>query len=481
MKAGRNDPCPCGSGKKYKKCCMGKDEVVNQETFLWHRVKHAIQDMPEKLLKFTEKQYGRDALLQAWDEFIFLEDEDFSLNSPHLQVFMPWLFFDWLPFHAEATDEESELRPIAQLFLEKQGHQQDPLLVRYLEQCCAAPFSFYDILSVRPGESFVLRDIFTGEELDVTEHSGSRHAQAGYILFAKVVKIDNLALLEGSASLLFPPTEKFSILELRQEIEDECGSLDPITLKDFDDEMLQIYHEIYYRLHHPTMPRLQNSEGSPLLFQQLIYDIPSPQVAFDALKSHVNDMQEDELLADAQFSPEGELRSVELPWLKQADGNDPSLGKSVLGHIKIEGKQLTAEVNSESRALRFRQLMDKLLPTAHYKTSVIESPQAMLAQAKKGSKTAHAKQHREDLDQLHAHPEVQAQITEILREHYRRWPEEKLPALKGKTPLQAIKTKDGREMVEALIRDFELKNQDAKPPIDPAIFTELRERLGLKE
>lgn len=24
-KAGRNDPCPCGSGKKYKKCCYGKD------------------------------------------------------------------------------------------------------------------------------------------------------------------------------------------------------------------------------------------------------------------------------------------------------------------------------------------------------------------------------------------------------------------------------------------------------------------------
>jgi uncharacterized protein len=24
LKAGRNDPCPCGSGKKYKKCCLGK-------------------------------------------------------------------------------------------------------------------------------------------------------------------------------------------------------------------------------------------------------------------------------------------------------------------------------------------------------------------------------------------------------------------------------------------------------------------------
>jgi len=24
---GRNDPCPCGSGKKYKQCCLRKDEA----------------------------------------------------------------------------------------------------------------------------------------------------------------------------------------------------------------------------------------------------------------------------------------------------------------------------------------------------------------------------------------------------------------------------------------------------------------------
>src|SRR3989344_4053181 len=34
MKVGRNDRCPCGSGKKYKRCCLGKefgpvpDEVI---------------------------------------------------------------------------------------------------------------------------------------------------------------------------------------------------------------------------------------------------------------------------------------------------------------------------------------------------------------------------------------------------------------------------------------------------------------------
>lgn len=26
-KIGRNDPCPCGSGKKYKKCCLNKDQI----------------------------------------------------------------------------------------------------------------------------------------------------------------------------------------------------------------------------------------------------------------------------------------------------------------------------------------------------------------------------------------------------------------------------------------------------------------------
>ena len=30
-KPGRNDPCPCGSGNKYKKCCLPKEEAVERE------------------------------------------------------------------------------------------------------------------------------------------------------------------------------------------------------------------------------------------------------------------------------------------------------------------------------------------------------------------------------------------------------------------------------------------------------------------
>jgi tetratricopeptide (TPR) repeat protein len=28
VRPGRNDPCPCGSGKKYKKCCLARDQAA---------------------------------------------------------------------------------------------------------------------------------------------------------------------------------------------------------------------------------------------------------------------------------------------------------------------------------------------------------------------------------------------------------------------------------------------------------------------
>jgi hypothetical protein len=31
MSVGRNDPCPCNSGLKYKRCCLNKDELRRQE------------------------------------------------------------------------------------------------------------------------------------------------------------------------------------------------------------------------------------------------------------------------------------------------------------------------------------------------------------------------------------------------------------------------------------------------------------------
>lgn len=41
MRAGRNDPCPCGSGKKYKKCCLAKDQEKQRQQVEVERVQMA--------------------------------------------------------------------------------------------------------------------------------------------------------------------------------------------------------------------------------------------------------------------------------------------------------------------------------------------------------------------------------------------------------------------------------------------------------
>ena len=39
-KPGRNDPCPCGSGNKYKKCCLSKDQAMEREGHAEARARH---------------------------------------------------------------------------------------------------------------------------------------------------------------------------------------------------------------------------------------------------------------------------------------------------------------------------------------------------------------------------------------------------------------------------------------------------------
>jgi hypothetical protein len=57
--------------------------------------------------------------------------------------------------------------------------------------------------------------------------------------------------------------------------------------------------------------------------------------------------------------------------------------------------------------------------------------------------------------------------------------DEKIPALGGKTPRQAIRTKHGRQSVAALIDQIERGGQDMMPPLDPTIVRELRQTLKI--
>jgi tetratricopeptide (TPR) repeat protein len=54
-KVGRNEPCPCGSGEKYKRCCLKKHEAAGHANDTALKVKQKEQ---ERLIKRIEKAFG---------------------------------------------------------------------------------------------------------------------------------------------------------------------------------------------------------------------------------------------------------------------------------------------------------------------------------------------------------------------------------------------------------------------------------------
>ena len=58
---GRNDPCPCGSGKKFKKCHMGREDEL-----LWEgRGEASLEEMGARIASLPAVEYGRSKEMLA--------------------------------------------------------------------------------------------------------------------------------------------------------------------------------------------------------------------------------------------------------------------------------------------------------------------------------------------------------------------------------------------------------------------------------
>lgn len=167
---GRNDPCPCGSGRKYKHCCL----LVSGGS--------PARPLPERVRWVWEK-------LQWWIERAGPEDEVFqamiALHGPR------------------RVDDDDELGlsidmdMAASLILFADGavqdflHQRGPLLPEdernLVTQWALNDASLFQVEAVRRGEGVDLRDLRTGDRVAVTERKGSEVLVAGDVLFGHPV------------------------------------------------------------------------------------------------------------------------------------------------------------------------------------------------------------------------------------------------------------------------------------------------------
>jgi tetratricopeptide (TPR) repeat protein len=70
-KPGRNDPCHCGSGKKYKKCCQPKELAAEGEVIAKEQVARAEREVARRL----EQKAAKAAALEHFHEMADVDEE----------------------------------------------------------------------------------------------------------------------------------------------------------------------------------------------------------------------------------------------------------------------------------------------------------------------------------------------------------------------------------------------------------------------
>lgn len=480
MRARRNDPCPCGSGKKYKQCHGASVGTrVPPEELAWRRVRRALDGHPSRMMSFIERVYGPDAIHEAWDAFTLWQDDGppFDPSTPHLQVFLPWFFHHWEPDPADTEIEDPSLhgRSPTRVLLERRGGRLEPVLRRYLEACLEVPFSFHEVLGCEPGRSLRTRDLFTGLEHDVREASASRTLRVGDAFFGQVVSVDGVTVIESCSALVIPPRDKLALIDFREDVSDG-RPFSTEMMRDWDIEVREAYLDLADHLLNPPPPRFRNTDGEDIVFHRLHFEIESPREAFDALGDLALDETVEELLEGADFE-DGELRRATITWKVAGNPTHGGWENTVLGHIEIDGRELRAEVNSARRATRLRDVIEERLGerVRHVRTEVERVPDATDEEGTSAPATD-AGERPGWLDE----PEVLEQVRQVVAAHYESWVDESIPALGGLTPLEAVREPVGREKVEALIDDMERSGPEMRPPVDPSVFTRMRERLGLE-
>jgi hypothetical protein len=476
MKIGRNDPCPCGSGKKYKKCCMLHNATTSTELH-YRRLSEIYSTIFESLVMHAQHVLGIDGGKPALSEYFFLDpgtELEEEIHERQIGLYWPWMIFNWQP-KLNISGQERGLT-IAELYSEEKGHLLGDLDRKLIDAVNRRPYTFYEVLSVEPGKRIHLREVLTETEISVEERSGSLQLKPADLVFGRAVTVDGVGMIVGLSAYAIPPRYKPKLLELRREMRRKNPvNFDSITR--WEAEIRKYYLEIDRALFSP--PQLCNTDGDPLEFHKLVFDLDSAEDVFVKLASLCITETAEDLRRSAKKDADGHILRAEIFWSREGHKMSRAMGNTLLGNILIEPRRLTVTVNSGERAAVIRREIESRLDGARFRLDEIQDTRAMMegssarsAGARKGS----------EKNLLMQNPEVRRQLADIIHRQWEGWIDEKIPALGGRTPRRMVKTKEGRESVQALLADAERRMAD--PDTNDANIEgirRVRELLGLKD
>jgi len=151
-KVNRNDPCPCGSGKKYKKCCMLEARHLAG-------IRAANREGVQKAVSWITKRHG-DAFAR-WVEDVWFADVSeeertgISTADPAIKSIHDTNLLEQMMAEGVFEEDEKELS-VLQLSLDGMPEWEDEQRA-YLEQLGNAPLRLYRVTRCDPGEGFELQ------------------------------------------------------------------------------------------------------------------------------------------------------------------------------------------------------------------------------------------------------------------------------------------------------------------------------------
>ncbi len=462
-----NDPCPCSSGKKYKNCCLLKDEP---RSFTHKLIIKKSEELIPRLMAYAEEKWGYELFEEAWEEFSGGQLEESPEDSPYEDMFIRWFLFLWVPqmYLEEETCFPSKFTLVAE-FLEKNFEELDSLSLRYLQSALADPLSFWQVEAVKKGRGAILKDLLLGREIFVEDETASKHLNKWDVLLANLIELDGTYGFNILGPFSLPASVKEDILEEFSDIFKDGSREEAIQeLFQLDIDLIWFYFDLMEDLVTADPPEMRNMDGERIVITRSLYKFkPSEREAIVDILAAEEDFDQ---------SPTEAGGKLIFVWTKKAAPSSP-LEHVVKGTIEIRREYLETECNSAERDKELRRTLGGLLSgkIIHKKTSSEKlDPFRLSASQSKG------KADRIDILRLEDLPEdVQAGITEKMEAIYLSWADKPVPALGNLTPRQAVKDESGKELVISLINDWENTQARMEDPQFLFDFNKLRKELGL--
>jgi hypothetical protein len=421
--AGRNEPCPCGSGRKHKVCCQARNGWPLQDRlpWVWEKI-NSFAASPRAAglaepLEFAADAPGRPGA----------DDRDVAVAN--LTLFEGGVL-------QELCDVRGSLLPADELEL--------------LRTWAQVRGRVYELVEQGAGDRLTFLDLTSGDRVTFVDHSmAAADLPPGTAVLAWLVP-EPEGPVPSIGGVIVPDGRREELLEL------------------LDDHPSAFELAAWYRsLQAP--PRLRTTAGDPLVVTTLVYAVPAAPAAREALADHLED--DGDTLTAHEESRDGQQ------WLKGSitveDGTLTVSTNSAPRAAWFEA--LIAEVVPEA------ELVDvERIPAGDVAAGLVPGSGA----DPDGDSDADSNGDGHGLLDMDAlDPEVrrglEAEMDAMMRRHEDAWIDTPLPVLHGATPRDAVGDPTRRDELLRVLADIERHAAGWSSPGRPMDAERLRELLGL--